>query len=106
MKSGSRYLISSIVLTAALAAPAAIRVVAAPQDNGRQDDNHHEDRDKDNKRIYDKSHNDYHNWDSDEDHRYHEYLTERHRDYRPFNELNAKDQRDYWNWRHAHEEHH
>jgi len=104
MKSGSRYLISSFVLTVVLAAPAAIRVAATPQDNGHQDDNHHDD--KDNKRIYDKSHNDYHNWDGDEDRRYHEYLLEKHRAYRPFNELNAKDQRDYWNWRHSHEDHH
>jgi hypothetical protein len=104
MKSGSRYLIGWFVLTAALAAPAAIRIAAAPQDNGHQDDNHHDD--KDNKRIYDKAHNDYHNWDSDEDRRYREYLSEKHREYRAFGELSAKDQRDYWNWRHAHEDHH
>ena len=92
-----RYFFNSFILVAALAAPASIRAAARPQDNGHQEENHN--------RVYDRAHNDYHNWDDNEDRSYRQYLGERHREYQPFAEGNAKQQRAYWNWRHSHPDH-
>jgi len=97
-----RYFFSSFVLTAALAAPAAMQAAAKPQDNGRQEEHRRDDNDH---RVYDRAHNDYHNWDDREDHSYRVYLTERHREYHPFAEIKEKEQRAYWNWRHSHPDH-
>jgi hypothetical protein len=58
MHHSHRYFFGFFVLTAALAAPAAIRAAAKPQDNGRQAENHQDD--KDQNRVYDRSHKDYH----------------------------------------------
>src|ERR1700739_588996 len=95
-----QYLFSSLVLTAALAAPSAMNAASKPQDNGRQEENHRDD--KDGKRVYVRYHKDYHNWDDHEDRPYRGYLEERHRDYRPLAELKQKEQRAYWSWRHSH----
>jgi hypothetical protein len=94
MKAGYRY-ISFLFLTAALSAPAAIVTRAASQDEHR--DEHH-----DQKRVYDRSHKDYHNWDDNEDRTYHQYFTENHGEYRDYSKLKRKDQDAYWNWRHEH----
>lgn len=51
---------------------------------------------------YDRDHHDSHHWDSRQDHAYHRYLDERHREYRDYSQLSAEEQSDYWNWRHAH----
>ncbi len=94
MHRGYRYL-SSLLLTAALAAPVAM-ATARPQD-----DKNHENRPAENKkRYYDKSHKDYHNWDANEDRSYQRYQTEHH-EKRAFVELNTKQQTVYWNWRHS-----
>jgi hypothetical protein len=53
-------------------------------------------------RIYDRDHHDYHNWDDREDHAYRGYLVERHQTYRAYNDQRARDQRNYWKWRHNH----
>src|ERR1700736_5788885 len=99
MHSGYRYLLSSFILTAVLATPTAIRA-AKPQDNGRQEEKHRHD--KDQNRVYDRSHKDYHNWDANEDRSYRHYLGDKHKKYCPFTEENAKEQTSYWNWRHSH----
>jgi hypothetical protein len=91
--SGYRYL-SSFLLTAALAAPVAM-AAASPQD-----DKNHENRAENNKRYYDKSHKDYHNWNSNEDRSYQRYQTEHH-EKRAFVQLNTRQQSGYWNWRHS-----
>ena len=67
-----------------------------------QDDRNHENRrnENNNKRYYDKSHKDYHNWDSNEDRSYQRYQTE-HRQKRAFVQLNNRQQTVYWNWRHS-----
>jgi len=103
MRSGYRYLFSSVCLTAALAVPSVMSYAAARQDNGRQEEHRHDDNDRN--RIYDRDHRDYHNWDDNEDHRYRQYLVERHREYHPFIEIKVKEQRAYWNWRHSHPDH-
>jgi hypothetical protein len=103
MRSGCRYLFSSVCLTAALAVPSAISYAAAWQDNGHQEENRRDDSNRN--RVYDRDHKDYHNWDDNEDRVYRQYLVERHRDYRPFVEVKEKDQRAYWTWRHSHPDH-
>ena len=55
-------------------------------------------------RIYDRAHRDYHVWSAGEDHVYRGYLGERRLPYRAYQKLRAKQQRDYWKWRHAHPE--
>jgi Ni/Co efflux regulator RcnB len=102
MHSGYRYLLSSCILTAVLAAPTAIRA-AKPQDNGRQEENHRDD--KNQNRVYDRSHTEDHNWDANEDHSYRQYLGDKHKKYRPFTETKPKEQTAYWNWRHSHPDH-
>jgi len=96
MQSNYRYLFSTLVLTAALAATTSITSAANPQDGDRRDDH---------VRYYDRSHKDYHNWDDNEDRSYRIYLGERHREYHPFVEVNHRQQQSYWNWRHAHPDH-
>jgi hypothetical protein len=54
-------------------------------------------------RFYDRSHKDYHHWNSDEDRRYRAYLNEQHRRYRTFSRINRTQQREYWRWRHDHD---
>jgi Ni/Co efflux regulator RcnB len=92
-------LLSSILLTAALAAPVAMMAAASAQDDRKQDDKQGE-----NKRYYDKSHKDYHNWDSKEDGAYQRYQTEHH-EKRGFAELNSRQQGAYWSWRHNNPDH-
>jgi hypothetical protein len=89
MRFTNRY-ISSLVLVAALAVPAAILANAMPQEASVQ------------VRVYDRDHKDYHNWDDREDHSYRLYLTEHHRPYVEFSKQRSKDQRNYWNYRHSH----
>lgn len=54
------------------------------------------------RRVYDRTHKDYHVWNDQEDRAYHQYLDEHHLVYRGYTKLKASRQRDYWNWRHAH----
>ena len=53
-------------------------------------------------RLYDQDHADWHRWNGDEDHAYRSYLSENHKDYREFSQLNRDEQAQYWNWRHSH----
>jgi hypothetical protein len=103
MHRSHRYLFNSILLTAAIATPTAMMAATRPQDNGRQEENHRDD--KDHNRFYDRAHNDHHNWDDNEDRFYRQYLTEKHKTYRAFAEVKGKEQRAYWNWRHNHPDH-
>lgn len=54
-------------------------------------------------KFYDRSHKDYHNWNTDEDKYYRQYLNENHHKYRAFAKMNKKQQDQYWRWRHEHE---
>jgi Ni/Co efflux regulator RcnB len=103
MHRGYQHLFSFFVLSAALAAPSAMSAAAQPQDNGRQEEGHRDDKDRN--RVYDRDHKDYHNWDDNEDRSFRVYLGERHREYHPFVEMKQKEQRAYWNWRHSHPDH-
>jgi hypothetical protein len=94
MHRGYRYL-SSLVLTAALAAPLAMMAATSPQDNHDQENRQREN----NKRYYDKSHKDYHTWDGNEDRAYQRFQTEHHQT-RAFVKLSSHQQTVYWTWRH------
>ena len=57
-------------------------------------------------RVYDPYYTDYHNWNADEDHYYHRWADETHRDaHRDFRHLPPNEQKDYWTWRHNHGDH-
>jgi hypothetical protein len=85
----NRY-ISSLFLTAAIAAPTAIMAHPRPQEGSVQ------------VRIYDRDHRDYHSWDDHEDRAYRRYLAAEHRTYRGYHRQHHRVQRHYWNWRHSH----
>jgi hypothetical protein len=93
MKAVYRY-VGFVFLAGALAAPAAMVTSATPQE-----EEHH---DKDKRKVYDREHKDYHNWDDNEDHAYRQYLGEQRMDYRDYEKLNRDQQNAYWNWRHSH----
>jgi hypothetical protein len=84
-------LISSLFLTAALIAPAAIRANPAPQSVSV--------------RVYDRDHKDYHNWDDREAKSYETFRGEHPKYNVTFTKTNKRQQKDYWNWRHAHPDH-
>jgi hypothetical protein len=90
MRNIHRY-IGSIVLAAAIIAPAIVVADAEAQDVQV--------------RVYDRDHRDYHNWDEREDHAYRRYLDGRHQHYVEYNNQNRRGQRNYWTWRHAHPDH-
>jgi hypothetical protein len=85
-------LLGTLAVTPTFAAP------ATAQDR----DNHAQQQER---RVYDSAHRDYHNWNGDEDRRYREYMTEQHRKYRDFSRLSKRQQSEYWNWRHDHDDH-
>jgi hypothetical protein len=82
-----RY-IASLFLTASLATPVALMAIPAPQDGGN--------------RVYDKDHNDYHNWDDKENHAWGQFLEENHKSSHEYAKASKKEQSQYWNYRHAH----
>lgn len=101
MNNAYRYFIS-FLLTASLATPVAIGATSkGPQEERRQEQNQR-DRNNSNRRVYDQTHKDYHNWDDNEDRAYRQRLSEQHRKYRDFSKQNRKQQDEYWNWRHDH----
>ena len=100
MHRGYQYLFSFFLLSAALAAPSAGRAAAQPQDNGRQEDRHRDEKDRN--RVYDREHKDYHNWDDNENKRWGLYLQENHLKEHDFKKATRKEQSEYWKWRHDH----
>jgi hypothetical protein len=90
MQIAHRY-VSTLVLTAALAASGSIAAARTPQEVQV--------------RVYDSHHHDYHNWDEREDRAYRSYLTERHEEYRAYEKQKHQEQNNYWNWRHSHPDH-
>lgn len=84
-----RYL-STLFVGAALMAPVALRA----------DDDHH-DRDRERK-YYDSTNRDYHQWNDQENRAYRQYLESQHRQFREWNKASKRQQRDYWKWRHTH----
>ena len=84
--------LGAVIVAAALLAPVAASAAATPagpRETASQ------------KRVYDRSHKDYHVWDDREDQAYRQYLGDNHRTYRPIAKLSNKQQTTYWNSRHA-----
>jgi hypothetical protein len=98
MHRGKKYL-ATLFVSAALMAPLAARALAP------QDDHERHEQQEQQRRIYDRDHKDYHNWDAREDGAYRHWREERHEAYVDYGQLKRKEQRDYWRWRHEHEEH-
>ena len=54
-------------------------------------------------RYYDRDHKDWHVWNENENRAYRHWLMEeRHEHWREYNRLSARQQREYWRWRHEH----
>ena len=90
-----RKTFSALTVIAALGASALLPATASAQDRDHE-------RQVQERRMYDRTHRDYHNWNGDEDRVYREYLRERHRRYLAFSRMNGRQQRAYWQWRHEH----
>jgi hypothetical protein len=84
---------------------ASLAVSSAAIAQERHDDRDHHEQEQ-SKRYYDRNAKDYHEWNSDEDRRYHEYLRERHLNDRDFDRLNNRDRDAYFKWRHDHDNDH
>jgi hypothetical protein len=84
--------LSSLIVTAALLAPVAASAAATPA-GARETTTQ--------KRVYDRSHKDYHVWDNNEDQAYRTYLGDQHIKYRSYSTLGRKKQTTYWNYRHT-----
>jgi hypothetical protein len=80
-------LMSSLIVAAALLAPASIQAAARPAVTAQV-------------RVYDRGHKDYHVWDNREDQAYRQYLGDQHIKYRSYSKLSRKNQTTYWNHRH------
>ena len=83
-----KRLLSTLLLSVALAAPVAVRA-----------DNRDHDRVK---RYYDRDARDWHEWNDREDRAYRRYLEEKRRDYHDWEKMGREDRRNYWKWRHEH----
>jgi hypothetical protein len=58
-------------------------------------------------RVYDPYYSDYHTWDRHENVYYQQWVVENHRDpHRDYKHLNKDEQKQYWDWRHSHGDHH
>ena len=88
-----RYL-AVLAVSAALIVPAA--VTAQDRETPAQAD-HSKDR-----RYYDKSGKDWHEWNPNEDHIYRQYLHDNHRKDLEFEKANTRERADYFKWRHSH----
>ena len=64
-----------------------------------------DDRERHERRYYDRDARDYHQWDDHEDRAYRLYLQEQHREYRDFNREKRERQQRYFRWRHEHPNH-
>ena len=54
-------------------------------------------------RVYDRDHKDYHEWNEAENRAYRHWLTEeRHHEWHDWNRASRAEQREYWRWRHEH----
>lgn len=101
MRRREQYL-ASVFLSAALMAPLGAGAKAMPQDD--RDHERHEQEEREH-RVYDPYQRGYHNWDQREDDHYRRWLGDRHEDYRPYDRLSRRQQREYWKWRHRNGEH-
>ena len=55
-------------------------------------------------RVYDPYYHDYHDWNSEAVY-YNRWETENHYQHKDFHKRSAAEQKQYWDWRHSHEQH-
>jgi hypothetical protein len=91
---GNRF--AAVLITTALIGTTTSIASARPQDDRHDRDDH---------RIYDSEHKDYHNWNNDEDKQWHVYIGTEHKKYHDYDKANKREQANYWKWRHEHEGH-
>jgi hypothetical protein len=84
--------LSAVIVAAALLTPVAATAAATPAGAPETQ-----------RRVYDRSHKDYHVWDDREDQTYRTYLGDQHIKYRSYSTLGRKRQTTYWNYRHSQE---
>jgi ribulose kinase len=90
-----KKVLSALTVAAALGGTAFMPAAASAQD--RDHDGYRDDH-----RVYDRSHHDYHSWNGNEDRKYREYLETHHRHYTAYSRMNRTQQQAYWQWRHDH----
>ena len=56
-------------------------------------------------RVYDPYYHDYHPWGGEVTY-YQSWELDTHRDHQDFNKRSSADQKEYWDWRHSHGDHH
>lgn len=56
-------------------------------------------------RYYDDEYHDYHPWNHDEVVYYQRWEVDTHREHRDFDRRSDEEKREYWKWRHNHEDH-
>ncbi len=83
-----KRLLSTLLLSAALAAPVAMRADNRDHDKA--------------KRYYDRDARDWHEWNEREERAYRHYLQEKRLENRDWEKTRREEQRDYWRWRHQH----
>jgi hypothetical protein len=91
------HLWKAVLLTAALIVPVTLTPTML-----RAADDHHDDHRADAHRYHDNGHKDDHDWNDHEDRAYRMWAKENHRKYQDFQKLKARDQQNYWGWRHNH----
>jgi hypothetical protein len=89
MRSASTF-VALLFLTAGLMAP--VSIMAATPQVGVQ------------VRVYDSTHKDYHNWDDNENRAWGQYLSDNHKKAHEYKKAPKKEQSQYWNWRHTHQD--
>ena len=57
-------------------------------------------------RAYDPAYSDYHTWSPAETTYYNQWIIETHHRHRDYRRLRSREQRQYWQWRHAHPDRH
>ena len=57
-------------------------------------------------RYYDADYHDYHRWNHSEEVYYVQWERDTHRSHRDFRGRDQREQQEYWDWRHHHEDHH
>ena len=84
----AQRIIGSLFLTAALMAPVSVFSAPKPQSASVQ------------VRVFDKDHNDYHNWDDNENQAWGRFEVENKTKPHEYSKANKKEQSQYWKWRH------
>jgi hypothetical protein len=96
MKISMKKRFAAFALIGALAAPFGMAASASAQDRDRPA--------RTERRVYDRTHKDYHVWNDHEGQAYRSWLGERQLKYRDYGRLQHKQQNEYWQWRHDHPE--